>query len=61
VPALKARQSRKIDDMSILPKVGLEDVPSSFAWKQNGKLSGDLPIPFILRQRMVWGIPAHWL
>ncbi|MFT5595109.1 MAG: Zn-dependent M16 (insulinase) family peptidase, partial [Oceanicoccus sp.] len=43
--ALKARQSQ-IDDMSILPKVGLEDVPARLPEYENEKLSGDLPITF---------------
>ncbi|RCW99926.1 insulinase family protein [Marinomonas foliarum] len=43
--ALKARQSQ-IDDMSILPKVGLEDVPARLPEYENEKVMGDLPITF---------------
>lgn len=43
--ALKARQSQ-VDDMSILPKVGLEDVPASLPVYESEKVSGDLPITF---------------
>ncbi|MEP0071374.1 MAG: insulinase family protein [Marinomonas sp.] len=43
--ALKTRQSQ-VDDMSILPKVGLEDVPARLPEYDNEKLSGDLPITF---------------
>lgn len=43
--ALKARQSQ-VDDMSILPKVGLEDVPARLPEYDNQKLAGDLPITF---------------
>ncbi|MFT5595157.1 MAG: Zn-dependent M16 (insulinase) family peptidase, partial [Oceanicoccus sp.] len=43
--ALKARQSQ-VDDMSILPKVGLEDVPAGLPEYENKKVSGDLPITF---------------
>lgn len=43
--ALKARQSQ-VDDMSILPKVGLEDVPARLPEYDNQKLTGDLPITF---------------
>lgn len=43
--ALKARQSQ-VDDMSILPKVGLEDVPARLPEYDNEKVAGDLPITF---------------
>lgn len=43
--ALKARQSQ-IDNMSILPKVGLEDVPARLPEYDNEKIAGDLPITF---------------
>ena len=43
--ALKARQSQ-VDDMSILPKVGLEDVPARLPEYENEKVAGDLPITF---------------
>ncbi|WP_137170573.1 insulinase family protein [Marinomonas sp. FW-1] len=43
--ALKARQSQ-VDDMSILPKVGLEDVPARLPEYENEKVEGDLPITF---------------
>jgi Zn-dependent M16 (insulinase) family peptidase len=43
--ALKARQSQ-IDDMSILPKVGLEDVPARLPEYENEKIAGELPITF---------------
>ncbi|NVK75302.1 MAG: insulinase family protein [Oceanospirillaceae bacterium] len=43
--ALKARQSQ-VDDMSILPKVGLEDVPARLPEYENKKLATSLPITF---------------
>ncbi|RBP78683.1 peptidase M16 [Marinomonas rhizomae] len=43
--ALKARQSQ-VDDMSILPKVGLEDVPARLPEYENEKVAGDLPVTF---------------
>lgn len=43
--ALKARQAQ-VDDMSILPKVGLEDVPARLPEYDNEKVAGDLPITF---------------
>ncbi|MBJ7556381.1 insulinase family protein [Marinomonas spartinae] len=43
--ALKARQAQ-VDDMSILPKVGLEDVPASLPVYDSEEVSGDLPITF---------------
>ncbi|MBR7890212.1 insulinase family protein [Marinomonas sp. A79] len=43
--ALKVRQSQ-VDDMSILPKVGLEDVPARLPEYDCEKVSGDLPVTF---------------
>ena len=43
--ALKSRQSQ-VDDMSILPKVGLEDVPARLPEYENEKVAGDLPVTF---------------
>jgi len=43
--ALKERQSQ-VDDMSILPKVGLEDVPARLPEYESEKVSGDLPVTF---------------
>jgi len=62
--ALKARQSQ-VDDMSILPKVGLEDVPARLPEYENEKVSGDLPITFypqgtngLVYQQLVIDLPA---
>ena len=43
--ALKARQAQ-VDDMSILPKVGLEDVPARLPEYEHKKLTGKLPMTF---------------
>ena len=43
--ALKERQSQ-VDDMSILPKVGLEDVPARLPEYESEKVAGDLPMTF---------------
>ncbi|MGB0942488.1 MAG: insulinase family protein [Marinomonas sp.] len=43
--ALQARQSQ-VDDMSILPKVGLEDVPAELPSYESKKISSDIPVTF---------------
>ncbi|GAA0837727.1 MULTISPECIES: insulinase family protein [Marinomonas] len=43
--ALKERQSQ-IDDMSILPKVGLEDVPARLPEYEHHQQAGELPVTF---------------
>lgn len=43
--ALQTRQSQ-IDDMSILPKVGLDDVPSTLPTYSSARIEDDLPITF---------------
>jgi len=61
--ALKARQSQ-VDDMSILPKVGLEDVPARLPEYENEKVAGELPITFypqgtngLIYQQLVVDLP----
>ncbi|WP_111639801.1 insulinase family protein [Marinomonas shanghaiensis] len=62
--ALKARQSQ-VDDMSILPKVGLEDVPARLPEYEHEKVAGELPITFypqgtngLVYQQLVVDLPA---
>ncbi len=62
--ALKKRQEQ-VDDMSILPKVGLEDVPTSLPVYESEKVSGDLPITFyaqgtngLVYQQLVIDLPT---
>ena len=62
--ALKARQEQ-VDDMSILPKVGLEDVPARLPEYENEKVSESLPITFypqgtngLVYQQLVTELPA---
>ena len=43
--ALQARQSQE-DDMSILPKVGLEDVPAELPSYESKKISANIPVTF---------------
>jgi len=43
--ALQARQSQ-VDDMSILPKVGLEDVPAELPSYESKIISADIPVTF---------------
>ena len=62
--ALKTRQSQ-VDDMSILPKVGLEDVPARLPEYDNQKVAGALPVTFypqgtngLVYQQLVMDLPA---
>lgn len=62
--ALKARQEQ-VDDMSILPKVGLEDVPARLPEYENEKVAQSLPITFypqgtngLVYQQLVTELPA---
>lgn len=62
--ALKARQEQ-VDDMSILPKVGLEDVPARLPEYEHDKLSQALPVTFypqgtngLVYQQLVVELPA---
>jgi len=62
--ALKAHQSQ-VDDMSILPKVGLEDVPARLPEYEHEKVAGELPITFypqgtngLVYQQLVVDLPA---
>ncbi|MCB5162067.1 insulinase family protein [Marinomonas algarum] len=62
--ALKVRQSQ-VDDMSILPKVGLEDVPARLPEYDCEKVAGDLPVTFypqgtngLVYQQLVVDLPA---
>lgn len=43
--ALQARQSQ-VDDMSILPKVGLEDVPAELPSYESKKIAANIPVTF---------------
>ncbi|MBJ7539558.1 insulinase family protein [Marinomonas transparens] len=61
--ALKERQSQ-VDDMSILPKVGLEDVPARLPQYDKHKKAGDLPVTFypqgtngLVYQQLVIALP----
>ena len=62
--ALKARQAQ-VDDMSILPKVGLEDVPAKLPEYEKHQQAGDLPVTFypqgtngLVYQQLVITLPA---
>ncbi|CUB03893.1 insulinase family protein [Marinomonas fungiae] len=62
--ALKARQEQ-VDDMSILPKVGLDDVPARLPEYENEQVTQSLPITFypqgtngLVYQQLVTELPA---
>lgn len=62
--ALKERQEQ-VDDMSILPKVGLEDVPARLPEYENERVTESLPITFypqgtngLVYQQLVTELPA---
>ena len=62
--ALKARQEQ-VDDMSILPKVGLDDVPARLPEYENENVAQSLPITFypqgtngLVYQQLVTELPA---